>query len=115
MWLPETAVDLPSLEALAEAGIRFTILAPHQARAHRPIGTAAWSEVGPEGIDSTRAYRAPLPSGRSIDVFFYDAAIARDVAFGGLLHSGQQLAARLAGAFAEDGRSAAPRERRDRR
>ncbi|HTO77393.1 MAG TPA: DUF3536 domain-containing protein [Thermoanaerobaculia bacterium] len=95
MWLPEAAVDLPSLEALAEAGIRFTILAPHQARARRPIGTAAWTEVGPEGIDPTRAYRAPLPSGRSIDVFFYDAAIARDVAFGGLLHSGQQLAERL--------------------
>lgn len=28
MWLPETAVDLPALEALAAAGIKFTILAP---------------------------------------------------------------------------------------
>ncbi len=28
MWLAETAADTPSLEALAEAGIRFTILAP---------------------------------------------------------------------------------------
>ncbi|HEY7112131.1 MAG TPA: DUF3536 domain-containing protein [Thermoanaerobaculia bacterium] len=103
MWLPETAVDLDSLEALAEAGIRFTILAPHQALAHRAIGETAWSDAGPGGIDPTRAYRAPLPSGRSIDVFFYDAGIARDVAFGGLLHSGQQFAARLLGAGGEPG------------
>ncbi len=38
MWLAETAADVSSLEALAEAGIRFTILAPHQARRWRPIG-----------------------------------------------------------------------------
>ena len=36
MWLPETAVDLESLDLLAEAGITFTILAPHQAKAVRP-------------------------------------------------------------------------------
>jgi alpha-amylase/alpha-mannosidase (GH57 family) len=30
MWLPETAVDDETLDVLAEAGIRFTILAPTQ-------------------------------------------------------------------------------------
>ncbi|HNX48649.1 MAG TPA: hypothetical protein PKL08_00675, partial [Thermoanaerobaculaceae bacterium] len=36
MWLPETAVNLETLSVLAEHGVRFTILAPHQAgRDHR--------------------------------------------------------------------------------
>jgi len=37
MWLAETAVDIESLEVLAGLGIRFTILAPHQARRVRKI------------------------------------------------------------------------------
>ncbi len=32
MWLAETAVDLESLDIMAEQGIKFTVLAPHQAR-----------------------------------------------------------------------------------
>jgi len=48
MWLPETAVDDESLEVLAEAGVRFTILAPHQAQGVRPLGPReeGWTEVG---------------------------------------------------------------------
>ena len=38
MWLPETAVDLESLDIMAELGMRFTILAPHQAHLFRKIG-----------------------------------------------------------------------------
>src|SRR5437764_1163627 len=38
MWLPEMAVDLTALAALAEAGITLTFLAPHQARRIRPLG-----------------------------------------------------------------------------
>ena len=45
MWLPETAVDGETLETLAESGIRFTILSPHQADRVRPIGQEAWQEV----------------------------------------------------------------------
>src|SRR5690554_5786576 len=35
MWLPETAVDLETLDVLAESGIQFTILAPRQAERTR--------------------------------------------------------------------------------
>jgi alpha-amylase/alpha-mannosidase (GH57 family) len=38
MWLAETAVDSESLELLAQHGIKFTVLAPHQCRRIRPAG-----------------------------------------------------------------------------
>jgi len=99
MWLPETAVDVASLEALAEAGIRFTILASHQAARVRRIGERGWTEVSPGGIDPTMPYVATLPSGRTIAVFFYCDPIARAVAFEGLLRDGAELARRLGDAF----------------
>jgi alpha-amylase/alpha-mannosidase (GH57 family) len=104
MWLPETAVDVASLEALAAAGIRFTILAPHQVSHVRTIrsgdGESPWREIEAEGIDPTRPYRIPLPSGRSIAVFFFDGPVSRAVAFDPVLLSrGDHFAQRLMGAF----------------
>jgi alpha-amylase/alpha-mannosidase (GH57 family) len=37
MWLPETAVDTESLDLLAQHGIKFVLLAPHQCTRIRPI------------------------------------------------------------------------------
>ena len=101
MWLPETAVDIESLEILAELGIRFTLLAPHQAGRVRTIGGRVWHDVSGSRIDPTQAYEQRLPSGRKIALFFYDGPIARAVAFEGLLSSGEDLANRLIGAFSE--------------
>lgn len=98
MWLAETAVDIASLEALAEQGISFTILAQRQCARVRAAGAGAWAEVG-AGVDPTRPYRIALPSGRSIAVFFYDGAVSQAVAFEGLLESGEKLRERLTGAF----------------
>jgi alpha-amylase/alpha-mannosidase (GH57 family) len=105
MWLPETAVDVASLEALAAEGIAFTILAPHQALRWRKIGDSDltdvdWTEQA-GAIDPTMPYRCNLPSGRSIDLFFYDGPISRAVAFERLLARGENLAHRLLGAFSE--------------
>jgi alpha-amylase/alpha-mannosidase (GH57 family) len=101
MWLPETAVDLETLDLLAEHGIVFTVLAPRQARRVRPVGGGArgWRDVSGERIDPTRAYRVRLPSGRGLAVFFYDGPISRGVAFEGVLNRGEDFAARLKGAF----------------
>lgn len=66
-WLPETAADLETLEVLAEEGIRFTVLAPWQADT--------------DHLDVSRPYRVPLPGGRSIAVFFFDAGLSAGVSF----------------------------------
>ena len=95
MWLPETAVDVATLETLAEQGIRFTILAPHQAGRVRALEARSWKDVSGGRIDPTRAYLARLPSGKTINLFFYDGPISRAVAFEKLLESGEQFAARL--------------------
>jgi alpha-amylase/alpha-mannosidase (GH57 family) len=99
MWLPETAVDLETLEILADHGISFTILAPHQAKRVRSIGEKEWREVEGGKIDPTIPYLHKLPSGRSISLFFYDGHIARDVAFKKLLDKGELLAGRLVERF----------------
>lgn len=100
MWLPETAVDTPSLEELAAAGMRFVVLAPSQARRWRRRGARAWTAAADGArVDPRRAYRVALPSGRSIAAFFYDGEIARGIAFGGLLERGDDLAGRLLGAL----------------
>jgi alpha-amylase/alpha-mannosidase (GH57 family) len=78
MWLPETAVDMETLDVLAAAGIRFTVLAPHQLESPAPFGQ-------PSTVRTT--------SGRLISVFTYDGRLSHDVAFGALLkHPGDWLA-----------------------
>jgi (1->4)-alpha-D-glucan 1-alpha-D-glucosylmutase len=103
LWLPETAVDVDTLDVLAELGVRFTVLAPHQAARVRRAGEAHWHDVHGGRIDPTRAYVQNLPSGRRINLFFYDGPIARAVAFERLLARGEHLVGRLRGGFA-DGR-----------
>ena len=44
MWLPETAADHETLEVLAEAGMAFTVLAPHQVK--RPPAGGRAGRVG---------------------------------------------------------------------
>jgi alpha-amylase/alpha-mannosidase (GH57 family) len=99
MWLAETAVDTATLEALAEQEILFTILAPRQAGRIRKLNLRRWRDASGGRLDTRRAYRCRLPSGRAIDLFFYDGPIAQDVAFGGLLANGVEFANRLLGAF----------------
>jgi len=101
MWLPETSVDLETLDLLAAFGIGFTILAPRQASRVRRIGSRSWKDVSGDRIDPTRPYLLRLPSRRKIALFFYDGPISRAVAFEGLLDSGEQFANRLLTGFSD--------------
>jgi hypothetical protein len=67
MWLPETAVDLESLEVMAECGIEYTILAPWQADTDR--------------LDASQPYMVDLPNGKQMTVFFYNRDLSTRISF----------------------------------
>ena len=66
IWLPETAVDYPTLEACADEGLRFTILSPDQAASP---------------VDTRFPYTVHLPSGRSFIACFYEGPLSGTVSF----------------------------------
>ena len=115
MWLAETAADTDSLELMAQHGIKFTVLAPHQCKRIRPIEQAVaakagarpagdesgaeWTDTANATVDTTRPYLVRFESGVSIAVFFYDGPSSRAIAFEGLLNSGESYVARLKAAF----------------
>lgn len=111
MWLAETAVDYPTVEALVAEGIKFIILAPSQAERCRLIPSdeqpvTQWLEVGGSQIDPTRPYRCFLADGRYIDIFFYDGPISRDMGFNDALNHSNNFAGRLGQAVRGDHRPA---------
>ena len=89
MWLPETAVDLETLDILVRLGLRYTILSPYQARRIRRLKSRVWKDVDSGQVDPTTPYQVRLPSGKAITVFFYDGPISQAVAFENLLASGE--------------------------
>jgi alpha-amylase/alpha-mannosidase (GH57 family) len=95
MWLPETAANLETIDDLIDAGVRFTVLAPHQAHRVRAPG-GEWKVVG-AGVDTSRAYRHLHSdgSGRWMAVFFYDGGLAQRFAFDGAALHADALTQRL--------------------
>lgn len=67
MWLPETAVDTETLVTLAENGIRFTILAPWQAKSF--------------AVDHRYPHLVKLSGSREIIVLFYSGHLSSQVSF----------------------------------
>ena len=92
-------LTLKPLKTLAEHGIKFTILAPHQALHIRRIGEKDWVDVQEAKIDPRQAYVCPLPSGKKISLFFFDKFKASDAAFGDILSNGEVFAKRLMEGF----------------
>ena len=52
MWLPETAMDYPSLATLKEHGMKYVILSPYQARRVKPLEGGDWEEVQAHTLDT---------------------------------------------------------------
>lgn len=102
MWLAETAVDTETLRLMAEEGIAFTILEPHQISSARKLGQKDWTDVSGGQVDPTHPYRVDLGNGQSIAVFVYDRPVSQALAFEGLLTDGDRFADRLIGLLAED-------------
>lgn len=101
MWLAETAVDYETLDLMAKQGIRFVVLAPHQALKVRRVGSGRWRDVSGSRIDPTRAYLCRLSSRRRINIFFYDGPISKAVAFEGVLNRGEDFAGRMMTGFSD--------------
>lgn len=97
MWLAETAVNDETLEVLADNGIKFTILSPFQAKSYRKMGETNFIDVSWGSIDPARPYRYFIKNNpnKYIDLFFYDGAISKSVAFDELLKDGNKFFNRL--------------------
>jgi hypothetical protein len=92
IWLPEAAVDLPTLRACAEEGVRWTILAP-------------WQVSGP--VATGGAGRADLGDGLSIVIGVYDAELSAAVSFDpGATSDADRFLDKLLAHGSHDGRAA---------
>lgn len=100
MWLPETAVDIATLEKLAQEGLKFTILAPHQIKCYRRIGSKEW--IDNRGSIPSRPFLVNLPSGASIVVFTFNSDLSRGISFDDFLSSGERLARLIISEFKEE-------------
>lgn len=102
MWLAETAVDNDTLRVLIENDIKYTILSPYQALKFRKLGDKDWTDVSWGNIDPARPYRYYIKgTDKYIDLFFYDGAISKSVAFDEILKDGNKFIRRLKEGVAE--------------
>ncbi|MGZ5480721.1 MAG: DUF3536 domain-containing protein [Pyrinomonadaceae bacterium] len=94
MWLPETACNDRVLEALIDEGLRYVILAPHQAaRVTTGSDSVGSNSIDHDAVDTSIPYRYThsRDAGKSIAVFFYHGPLSRAIAFEGLLRSSGAL------------------------
>jgi len=99
IWLAETAIDYDTVDVLIDCGIKFTVLSPFQAQKVKLMNDpkAQWVDVSSGNIDPGKAYRcfSKKDPEKYLDLFFYDGAISKSVAFDNLLHNGERFINRL--------------------
>jgi alpha-amylase/alpha-mannosidase (GH57 family) len=110
LWLPETGCNDQVMSALIDEGLRYVILAPHQAARvstrsdsdEASTGSGSdrvndlkdkWREVHENTIDTSIPYRYMRPDHpeKTMSVFFYDGRTSRAIAFEKLLASSREL------------------------
>jgi alpha-amylase/alpha-mannosidase (GH57 family) len=115
MWLPETACNDRVVSALIDEGLRYVILAPHQAARIRTASDSERLDRVRTGSGSDRVDLSPDESGgrsvnentidtslpyrythrdrpnKSISVFFYEGPTSRSIAFENLLRSSRDF------------------------
>jgi alpha-amylase/alpha-mannosidase (GH57 family) len=112
IWFAETAVDSESLAIAARHGIKFTILAPSQAKRVRSLGAGdegreeGWIDLNGD-VDTTRPYLFRAESGEEIAIFFYHGELSHSIAFNGALSDGVQLAEDIVAGFNHEEEEAA--------
>ena len=94
MWLPETAVDVETLEVLAGHGIEFTILDPKQGAAVRDHGSETWVEFDAEHLDPKTPYLwiSPTDPARTLVIFFYHHRLSAGIVSGETTVSAEHFA-----------------------
>jgi alpha-amylase/alpha-mannosidase (GH57 family) len=93
IWLAETACDTDTLKSLYDNGVKYTILAPNQAKRFKLDGQ--WRD----GINPNQPYVVNLGENRQMVLFFYNGEVSQGVAFKGLLNDGKRFAEDLLGSF----------------
>ena len=101
IWLPELAVDKQTLKIIAEQGLKFTILSPHQAKKIKKIGDENWLDVSNNKIDPSKPYKLSFEDELSITIFFYDAPISHSIAFEKVLDNGDLFVNRILSGYSE--------------
>jgi alpha-amylase/alpha-mannosidase (GH57 family) len=103
LWLPETAVNQPTIDTLIDCGVGFTVLAPHQVERVRTPG-GQWQDAK-DHLQCGQVYRHCHSdgSGRSVAVFVYDGELAQALAFDPATGDTQTLLDRLKRAGEQSG------------
>ena len=97
IWLPETACNEETIEVLIEEGIRYIILDPSQAAKVRKINKGKWKDVSSGNIDSGIPYKcfAGKQPGKFINIFFYNGALSKNIAFDDHIYDSDRLINRI--------------------
>ena len=93
IWLPETACNTETIEALINEGVKYIILDTSQAAFARKPCDDKWVDVNDGTINSKQPYKcfSKINKIKFINIFFYDGPVSKSVAFDDVLTSSQKL------------------------